>query len=410
MTLFASVTTGIKNKIDNVISDGITGHIQVRADKSLEGDMAVQQKTGWDDLVHIRPETAETIRVAIASGFPGATQTHLVRQSVYLSSPAKREQSMLIGIDPTASRYRNAFLLKDGSYLDPQKTDEILLTQEQAKSFKKGIGERIRITTKNRFGKNTSAELVVAGIGDFILLSLFSFKAAFVNDATVQDLVGLERTMFTDLIVYLPDGNYADQGARSLSKQLTEAGVENVVTLDEKLKSSDLKTDSLPSADEYLKNNKVKISSHTEMGKFFKLTGEILFLFLNTLLIFLLVITSFLLTGIERFSEIGTLRAIGFKKIQVVSIFMAEILFITMVFALAGVLASLGIIVLTGSSGIPAPSAEMRYLMGERLRLEITAGQLGLIILLVLGFSSLSSFYPALKACSLDPAATIRKI
>ena len=53
LLLFAAFSAGLTDRIDNVIADGVTGHIQIRSDKSREGDMVVQQKTGWDDLVYI---------------------------------------------------------------------------------------------------------------------------------------------------------------------------------------------------------------------------------------------------------------------------------------------------------------------------------------------------------------------
>ncbi len=416
MVLFSSFSAGIEKKIDNVISDGITGHLQVRSEKSMEGDMVVQEKTGWDDLVFIPPASYAAAERGLARLFPEAALTRLVRQSVFVHGPAKREETILLGIEPDASRYRNAFLLAEGRYLDSRRNDQIMLTREQAKSLSLKVGDRVTIKTKNRYGRNAAAAFTLVGTGDFILLSMFSYKAAYTRADAVQAVMGLEADMFTDLIAFFPDKNRAQRAARELAAELNREGTPAVLTREEKLETSDLRTDALPGRDEYLKNTKVKVSDAGEMGELFRLTGGILFIFLNTLLVFLLLVTSFLivnlvyLTGLERYREIGTMRAIGFSRSRVTFIFMAEVFIVTAVGALAAFAAGWIITAAVGPAGFSAPSVELAYLMGRSVVLEMDAGRTLWVILLCFAFAGLASFVPALRAASLDPARTIRTI
>jgi ABC-type lipoprotein release transport system permease subunit len=397
-----------------VISDGITGHLQVRSDKSNEGDMVVQQKTGWDDLVFIPPASFAAAETALQRDFPEAVRTRLVRQSAFLHGPAKREETILMGIEPEASRYRNAFLLAEGRYLNPAHGHEIMLTREQAKTLSLRVGDTVRVKTKNRWGRNTEAAFTLVGTGDFILLSMFSYKAAYTTIGAAQTLIGLEGNMVTDLIAWLPDKGRSEAAARKLSVALNRTGTPAVLTRDEHLKTADLRSDALPGRDEYLKNTKLKISDGGEMGEVFRLTGEIIFIFLNTLLVFLLLITSFLiinlvyLTGLERYREIGTLRAIGFSRARVTFVFMAEVAVITAAAVLAAVFAAGLVAVLTGPAGVAAPSAELAYLMGRSVVLQLRPGETLLVVGLCFLFSGAAAFIPALRAASLDPARTIR--
>ncbi len=416
MILFASFSAGIRNKIENVISDGVTGHIQVRSDKSREGDMVVQQKTGWDDLVFIPPASYAAAETILGREFPEATHSRLVRQTVFAHGGGKREETILMGIEPAVSRYRNAFLVAEGRYLDPGRNDEIMLTREQAATLKLRVGDAVRIKTKNRWGRNCEAVFTLVGTGDFILLSTFSYKAVYTRIDAAQNLIGLEPNMVTDLVAWLPDKGRTEQAARQLAATLARAGTEAVITRDEKLKTADLRSDSLPDRDEYLKNTKVKISDYGEMGEIFRLTGDILFIFLNSLLIILLLITGFLiinlvyLTGLERYREIGTMRAIGFSRAQVTLVFIAEVYIITACAALAAVITGGTIGALTGPQGVAAPSAEIAYLMGRNVVLAMEPGQTLLIVLLCFAFAGAASFIPALRAASLDPAQSMRTV
>jgi ABC-type lipoprotein release transport system permease subunit len=416
MFLFSAFAAGLRHRIDNVIADGITGHVQVRSDKTQEGDMVVQQKTGWDDLVFIPPASEQAAERAVADGLRSAAITRLVRQSVFLRGPAKREETLLIGIEPERSRYRNAFLLAEGRYLDPARSDEFMLTREQAKTLKLSVGDRVKVTAKNRWGRNAEVFLILVGTGDFILLSTFSYKAAYARLDAVQALAALEPDMYTDLIVFLPDASRALEAARELAARLKAGGVQATITREDKLLIADLKSDALPGRDEYLKNTKLKISDALEMGEVFRLTGRIIFIFLNVLLVLLLVVTSFLianlsyLTGLERYREIGTMRAIGFSRSAVAFVFMAEIFLVTAAACLAALASGLIVIALVGPAGLAAPSSEIAYLMGKNVVLEAEPLMSTLILVLSALFALAASFWPALRAASLDPARAIRSI
>lgn len=408
-----SFISAIQSKVENVIVQGISGHIQLRSDSSFEGDMVGQYNQGWDALKPLSPATIQHAKQILTQQYPEARTSTLVRQSAYLSGQGKREETMLLGIEADMTSYKDAFILKEGRYLSPQGTREILLTEEQANSFKVKIGDSISIVTKNRFGLNSRVDLQVVGIGNFVMLSLFSFKACYLHDSIVRELARLDSGEVTDLIVFLPDKGRAESVINSLPKPLNAVGIKTTITKNEKLKSTDLQVTNLDFKDDAATAG-VKLSSYEEMGQTFKSAGEIMFIMLNVIIIFLLTIVSILIMnlvymmGLERYREIGTLRAIGFSQYQVIRIFIGEILSVTLLFGLLGIFIGSSLILSFGRTGIPSPIPAMDFIMGKTLYLQIDLSNILLTIVIFVIFSLVASFYPAYKACSIKPAETLR--
>lgn len=416
MMISGSMIQAIKSKVTRVIQQGFTGQIQIRADNSREGDMVAQYNKAWDSICPLSATTISNVLGVVTWEFPKASYTVLTRQSAYLTRRGKREETMLIGIEPDFKTYREAFLLTAGRYVNPAAENEITLTGEQAAGFGVKVGDTLRVSTKNRYGLNSEAELKVVGTGNFIMLSLFSYKADYVSASCIRKLAGLEPGEATDILLFSGGREPESQMVRKLSLALSRQGTGNVISATEKMTSEDLKVTGIKFTVEKDNREKVKISSHLEMGKVFKSVGDSLFVTLNVLVIFMLIIIGILifnlvyLMGIERHREIGTLRAIGFSRNRVIGIFMGEILIITLFAALAGILISCGLILFLGRTGIPSPVEAMSFIMGKTLYPEFNLGQVVTTIITLTGFSLLASFYPAYKAAAVDPAQTIRSV
>ena len=416
MVLSSAFITAAKNKVDNVILKGMTGNIQIHSQGSMETDMATQYSQGWDSLEPMSTKAITDIGKVLKSKFPELKPFLMTRHSSFLVNQEKREETMLIGIEPGFESYKEAFQLSKGRYLEPGATDEILLTDEQAAAFKVDIGDMITVSTKNMYGLNAQTELKVVGIGNYIMLSLFSYKADYTSSETVGKLVGMDAGEATEMILFTGNSGAEEATISRLSKELQDSGMETLVTKYEKLKSEDLqiKEFDLTKLDE--KDDKVMISGFSEMGNSFKGVSDIMFTMLNILVVFLIVIVSILIinlvymAGIERYREIGTLRAIGLSRFQVIRVFMGEIVFVSMLSGIIGVLSSTGLVLLLDDLGIASPIPAMDYIMGKTLSLEIVPSSILNILLIITGLSLAASFYPAYKACSIDPAESIRTV
>jgi hypothetical protein len=148
-----------------------------------------------------------------------------VRRAVSLMRGAKREQSLIIGLDPGAVPTSDAFLLAGGRTLGADGSREILLTREQAKNLGASAGDTVRVVTRNVSGRISTLDFTVAGVGDFIMPSLFSYKACFADISSARLLVGLGPGESTDILVYLPDGGRAAPLARAMLKDIEASGI-----------------------------------------------------------------------------------------------------------------------------------------------------------------------------------------
>jgi|GEM_PF-2611575 putative ABC transport system permease protein len=403
------------NRIENVLTGGICGHVQLRSAGSRESDMAAQYTSKWDSLKPIEPDALSAVEKILTETYPEASYTRLVRRSTKLEVNDKSQELMLFGLYPGMDMYVDAFLLTEGRYLDPDRSGELLLTEEQAKMLGVRAGDSVTAVTKNRYGLNSTYELEVVGIGNFVMLSLFSFNAGYTGYDTVQKLAAYNEDEVTDFIIFLPDKATAGQTMNAIADEMEQSGLKYTIAKYEKIKSEDLKATDIKFEEED-DDDGLLLSTFEEMGKTYRAAGDTMFIVVNILSAFLIVIVSILIfnlvymTGIERSREIGTMRAVGFSRKQVISIFMTEIMLISFFSSIAGALICAGLVMIGKGLGIDTPVPFLSYIIGSKLSLDMDIGIAAANTVLILAFTAAASFMPAYRACSADPAQAVRQI
>jgi putative ABC transport system permease protein len=403
------------NRIENVLTGGICGHVQLRSAGSRESDMAAQYTSKWDSLKPIEPDALSAVEKILTETYPEASYTRLVRRSTKLEVNDKSQELMLFGLYPGMDMYVDAFLLTEGRYLDPDRSGELLLTEEQAKMLGVRAGDSVTAVTKNRYGLNSTYELEVVGIGNFVMLSLFSFNAGYTGYDTVQKLAAYNEDEVTDFIIFLPDKATAGQTMNAIADEMEQSGLKYTIAKYEKIKSEDLKATDIKFEEED-DDDGLLLSAFEEMGKTYRAAGDTMFIVVNILSAFLIVIVSILIfnlvymTGIERSREIGTMRAVGFSRKQVISIFMTEIMLISFFSSIAGALICAGLVMIGKGLGIDTPVPFLSYIIGSKLSLDMDIGIAAANTVLILAFTAAASFMPAYRACSADPAQAVRQI
>ena len=147
------------------------------------------------------------------------------------------------------------------------------------------------------------------------------------------------------------------------------------------------------------------------------IVGQLLLVIKGVLVIAVLVIflvalfiinNSMMMATMERTSEIGTMRAIGAQRGQVLALFMMETLLLAVVASGLGAGFSVGLLALLGDVGIKAPSSQAMFLFGgprlfptwSWLNVAFGMGSVSLI-------SLASTFYPALMAARVQPVVAM---
>jgi ABC-type lipoprotein release transport system permease subunit len=117
---------------------------------------------------------------------------------------------------------------------------------------------------------------------------------------------------------------------------------------------------------------------------------------------------SMMMATMERTAEIGTMRAIGAQRGQVLALFLIETLLLAVVASGLGAGFSMGLLAWLGEVGIKAPSSQAMFLFGgprlfpawSWLNVAFGMGSVSLI-------SLASTFYPALMAARVQPVVAM---
>jgi len=107
---------------------------------------------------------------------------------------------------------------------------------------------------------------------------------------------------------------------------------------------------------------------------------------------------------IQRFTEIGTLRAIGASRSVIMGMFLCESVLLALIAGGLGLLAASGLLIYLGDVGILAPKPEVHFAFGgERLYPHIGWDNIYLGLIVVFVVSVGATLYPAIYATKIPP-------
>jgi putative ABC transport system permease protein len=399
LTIFlSSFSFTIQNQMEDAIINGLSGHIQIRSAKALEDDFAEHMKSRWKGAAFLDGDLQKQIEHVLKAHGDSLEYTARVRHSALFISDTDKAPSLIIGIDPFTTHYKDALMLTQGRLLDPAQTHEIVITESLAHKLEVKTGAVLGILSQTRNQYPVDAAVTVVGIVKYRMLSLFDFTGVYTDMNTARELIGFYENEVSDIIVYLSDKH-------------STAGMYD--TLLAEFNKADVAVETQNSQE--VSGRGIKLSTYKGMGNFFMGTIQAMifvFLFLMVLLLFIvciLIANLVYMMGIERYKEIGTLRAIGFSKSTTMRIFMTEILLVTGFFGGLGILVGTALNLYFSIWGMPSPTPAMDYIMGERLIFQIDYTHILLTLYFLFGFVFSASFIPAHKACSLKPVETLKE-
>ncbi|MTI96794.1 MAG: ABC transporter permease [Firmicutes bacterium] len=329
--------------------------------------LAVQ--TSWGDLHFLSPDQVANAEQALSEH--NLQTVPRVRVNVALQHELDQGFAMLIGLEPSSNQYQQAVSLDSGAYV--ARAGEIVLSSLLAESLDVGVGDQIEAATEH-----TTLPLTVVGVGDVDLLSLFGFAAVYSDIESARQLAGLAPETATDIIGFATTDN---------------AGV--VADLQAKLSG-------------------FTVSHWEDMGGFVKgglsmyRAMFILFILVMMVIISILIINLIFMMGIERQQEIGTLRAIGYSKLQVVRIFLAEIISIAALACALGLAAGSALVLALSRVTIEA-GPPIDFILGREFTIRYDISLIYPVAAVILIFTLVAALWPAWKASSLDPAETLKE-
>ena len=340
-----------------------------------------------------------------------------------LVSPTNALQSLIVGVSiddepglaellrlaPEAD-YREggaAQIKGDVSQLKQKNVAVIFATQ--AKNLEVTVGDAITLRTQNFNGAANTIDVTIVGVArDIGLLSNFS---VFVPKQVIRDLYQLRPDTSGALQIYLKDRDRSREVMTALRTKLDGAGYELM-----EYQPSPFFTKFGTVRGEDWVGQKLDLTTWEDEVDFLTWILTALDTVSFTLIVILVTIIAIGIMNTmwiavrKRTGEIGTLRAIGMTRAQILQMFLWEAFLLGAIATTIGALVGAAVAVGIDSARIGVPVDAMRaILLSDTFKLSVTARHLAASVAALTAFTVLSALWPAIRAARLQPVEAIQQ-
>jgi putative ABC transport system permease protein len=387
MVLGQAWTDAMERAVVDPAKNATLGHVQIyRSDAAADetGDISFIMPQNNYRLIS-NPlaliEEAKRIDPRIESG--------LARLMVgaLLSFKDTTMDGVLIGIDPKAraSTYP-ALSVVEGRHFEPGEKG-VLINRGVARKLGIGPGDDLVALGTTSDGRLNGTKLRVTGIYSIKGLEAYEWGACYADLAGVQEILDVPEQ------------------AGLLVLRLKDSG-----------RDADSVRDRLNAAFKTRGTNAVAFTWEDMGGPF--IGGMLVTRFIASIMNFVMgvivaagVLNTVLMATFERTREMGTMRAMGARKQDVLSVFLSEGFLLGLFGATLGALLGAFAIVTFSHYGIPAFSEAQRYTYGgDRLFPALKLHDVVTPPLIMLGISVLAALIPSLQASRQPPAESLRYV
>jgi putative ABC transport system permease protein len=325
---------------------------------------------------------ANTINQSLTDKIGNITGVYAATPQLSVTGYVDGTNSFIYGVDPsTYSEVTGGLTITTGSMLSSNGAgNQVVLGATLAQNLNIAVGSSVTI------GENSTGGAPFTVVGIYSASNSFLERSVYVPLPTAQGLSN-NTGKVTDIYVKAQSPNYVSTIASEI-------------------------TSTIPGV------NAVTASSFTTAAS--SLSGTLTTFFTIIGLVALLVggfgvVNTMIMSTSERTREIGTLRAIGAKKSQVMQLFLSEAFLIGLMGGIGGVL--IGVIV---SLALPSFTGEATSsgfggrgvggLFGGALRPTVTPEIVLLSLALGIVVGVLAGIYPAWRASRMDPVESLRHV
>jgi ABC-type lipoprotein release transport system permease subunit len=298
----------------------------------------------------------------------------------------------------------------EGRLDDLAQPGTLLLFEDQAKRLGVKAGDALTLSAPTTRGMSNTADVRVVCVARNIgLLSAFN---AFVNAETLRALYQLKAGTTGAVQIYLKDANDSARVAARLRGALAQAGWR---VMD-------------PDPQPYWQKLMMKVNSEDWTGQKLDITtweDEMSFLswvvtavtWLGGILVTVLmvivavgIVNTLAIAIRERTREIGTLRAIGMQRTQVLRLTLLEAFLLGIAGAATGAVLGAAIAAGVNAARIALPESMQYFLLQQHLHLLVRPGQTLLFVAFVALLTTLAAVWPAAHAARLRPVTAMHHV
>ncbi|MEN8190802.1 MAG: ABC transporter permease [Thermodesulfobacteriota bacterium] len=380
--LFVSVSGSFKSMMIGQITDSMLGHIQVHRkgymasmdslplNRNLQGKQIAKVKKMLDENDAVE---AYSMRIKLGAMFSNFNETTNVRLNAV--NP-KQEMATVPMLQERIIKGKKEGLLSKG---------EILIPELVAKGMKVKLKDTIVLVATNKDGSVNGQPFVVRGVLEGI--SGPGGRDSYIHIDDARTLLRIEGKEVSEIAIRLKDMDKLESVFAAMKGGLTG-----------------------------LKNKKGKpvfeVHSWDKLSPFSKIADmiDLMTLFIKVMLVAIVLVSIMnvmVMAVYERINEIGTIAAIGTGPGKIMALFVTEGFLLGVLGTILGVVISLGAIVVMNMSQISFDFGRQKGLL---LSPTIAAGDVIIVVAIVVAIAVLGSLQPAWKAAKMDPITALRHV
>ncbi len=385
LTAFDSFVITVTDNMKNSMSSILYGDLLIRSDKDTEDIYASGE--GWKKKYYVDDSKMDSIYEYCQSSELVKEITPRIRFSGMVSTETNQDTLMVMSLNSSASVYKDYISLVSGHYLTEDDKGSIFLDKDKADTLQVEVGDSVTILIEDQNGQYITKEFKIVGIGNPEML--LSMSIAYIDYSSAEEMLknaGIAEDSVSDIAIYADKAKNVSKLQEKISSLIKEKDVQDVYVMD----SSKAGGFIMGTLDFYVKIFYV-------------------FIIILMLIVCILLVNLVIMMGLERRQEIGTLRAIGFKRGQVVRIMLYEIIFVSAsACLLGGGMVSLIIYLLRNT--VFAIQEPLSYMTGSEFIIHLDVSGLILVLIIVFVLSVLASLFPAVKIASTKPVETLKEV
>jgi ABC-type lipoprotein release transport system permease subunit len=400
LVLLTGLSTGIRETMFRTATTLMSGDINVG------GFYKVTEGQGVPVVVDY-PKIEAIIKEAVPEL---SYETERVRGWAKLVSDTGSLQVQIGGIDIAQEpEFKNVVQLASGNLDELAKPGTILLFENQAKKLEVKVGDALTFTAPTTRGASNTLDVRVVAIGrDLGLLSSWN---TYVSAESLRTLYQIAPTATGAIHLHLKPVALARVPAimERLRQRLAAAGYR---MMDPEGQPFFMKFEKVSRED--WTGQKLDVTSWEDELAFFSWTLKavrVISVLLITILLAIVVVgimNTMWIAIRERTREIGTLRAIGMQREQVVRQFLIEALLLglggTLIGAAVGGLVGLAV----NAARVPVPLGVKFFLLSDHLFLSVHPSALLASVAAITLITGLAALYPSLRAARLEPVTAMQ--
>ena len=269
-----------------------------------------------------------------------------------------------------------------GNYFNPQKTNEIILSEKLSKKLKLNLNKKTILTFQDAEGNLASGAFRITAIYKTVN-GPYDDSNVFVKITDIDSLAGIPNTM-NEIAILLNSNTELEEIQKKLNHKFPKTEIKNWMEIS------------------------------PELGLTISVGDQMVFIFMGIILLALAfgIVNTMMMSVLERTREIGMLLALGMNKFKIFMMILLETLFLIIAGCPVGILLAFVSIAITQRTGIDFSNFSEAYSSfgySSIIYPSLTARQFGIIMLLVFITALFSALFPARRALKLNPAESLKK-